>query len=465
MEKRLILAAALCFSSVLYSQLSLTKDASYGTNGTIDFTVNNSNDLVWNRHYVTSDNYVVICPLDAASNANFMTYDANGTLLSTITLPAQGDASVLYADSNTVYPVADGKLYKYSINGSADPSFGNNGELLIGSNFSATNYSTASYLSDGKILVRNQDSFTRFNANGAVDISYGNNGTVNITAASPSSSVLNEGINSTYFFENSGGRRKINVNTGALDVSYGNNGYSVYSNQSGYVPFDPEAVTNNFEIFTLLFKNGSSFDYALSKTKNDGNIDNAFGNSGIVSLPQTFNNKVLYYGLTMGMDDYNNNVFLPLTVRQQQGDDTDAKVGFSCYAAAGNLIKINGSDIFESDIPGNSNNISVEVKGNYLYLFTQTSVSRYIISGGTLNLKERITDYNQIHFNNPFSSEIILNSKEKIKQIEIYDGNGRLMLKEKGQDRINTIQLNTGIYLIKFITESNKIISRQAIKN
>lgn len=71
----------------------------------------------------------------------------------------------------------------------------------------------------------------------------------------------------------------------------------------------------------------------------------------------------------------------------------------------------------------------------------------------------------EINFNNPFSNELILNSKEKIKDLELYDGSGRMVIKAKDSKQIATSNLNRGIYFIKVTTESGRMISKKAIKN
>lgn len=468
MKKALALVIAICGYTFGNSQITLTKDLSYGNFGTIDFTGPNNNHLPWNTRYITPDNHVVICPLDNTGTfyTNFMTYDANGNLLSTIHLPTQGaNVAILHADNNTVYPIIDGKLYKYSLAGVLDTSFGNNGELLMGNSYTGTVYSTASYLPDGKILMRNQDNLTRYNANGSVDTSYGNNGVVN-TNVSLYPSFLNERIDDDYFFENSNGRRKINIHTGNLDSSYGNNGYSVYSNQPGYYFFsdNPEAVTNSFEVFTFLLKPvGNNINYAISKTRVDGNIDVTFGNSGMLGLPQTYYGLELYYGFTMGIDDYNGKVFVPTVIRAP-GVDVNTSIGIIGYSSKGNRLQINYANTFDTNISKDNNYISIEVKGDYLYLFTQSTITRYIISENNLATKEAAKE-NEVRFNNPFSNELIFKSNEKIKQVEVFDEVGRMVLMAKDRNQLNTSHLNKGNYIIKLTTNSNKVISKKAIKN
>jgi hypothetical protein len=129
---------------------------------------------------------------------------------------------------------------------------------------------------------------------------------------------------------------------------------------------------------------------------------------------------------------------------------------------AGNQVLINGAIVYETGLL-NASNTSIEIKGNYLYLFTQGAISRYIISDGVLNTQETKTA-SQINFINPFSNELNFNSNEKIKQIEIYDESGRLILKENDKKQVNTSHLNKGVYIIKITTDSNKIISKKAIK-
>jgi len=463
MKKISTFLATLCIYVSGSSQIALTLDMSYGTNGTVNFPTNVTS--FWNRHYFTSDNSLIVCTTeDPSFIQHFVRYNSNGNFINDLTMSGpSGEGSVLYADTNNIYPVIDDVLYKYSWSGNMDTAFGNNGGIPVPSNLSATNYLAAYYYPNNKILVRNQDNFTRYNIDGTVDITYGTNGVLT-TPVTTSSPLLNEKIDINYFFESSGGRRKINITTGTLDLSYGNNGYAVVSNVPGYLPFDPEAVTSNSEIITLLYNTGNSFDYAISKTKADGNLDNAFGSSGMKYLPEIYNSKNLYYGLTLGMDNYTDKTFIPLTVRLQQGSDIDSKVGIACYSATtGNIVSINGTNVLETDLYGGGN-VSVRISGNYLYLFTQSSVSRYVISENTLEIQEAKTN-NQISFENPFRNELTINTKEKIKQFEIYDENGRLLIKEKNKNQLNTSQLDKGIYIVKLTTESNKVISKKAMKN
>lgn len=457
MKNNFILLVFLCIYGTGNSQVTLTKDISYGTNGTVDYPLNHNSS--WNRHYLTSDNYLTVSmSTNYPDSENIISYDNNGNMLSTIVIPGPMDSSILFADHNNVYPVVDGILYKYSLSGILDSSFGNNGQLFIGSNFMASNYLTASYLPDDKILVRNQNSFTRYNTDGTIDTSYGTNGVVNI-ATSSSHSILNERIDNNYFFENSNGRRKINIFSGDLDLTYGNNGYTM--NTAG----DVETVTDSFEVLALLLNGNSSFDHRISKATSDGNIDLNFGTSGSYDLPEVFNNKILYYGLTLGMDNHNNKVFIPLTIRNQQYDETNSMIGISCYSVStGDPIMTNNVTTFDTGIQGNGNNISIEIKDNYLYLFTQMSVSRYIINEGVLNTNE-VNKKDQIEFNNPFSEELKFVTKEKIKEIEIYDANNRSIMRQGFNNHLNTSHLNKGFYTIKLTTESNEIILKKAIKN
>ncbi|MCW3161061.1 T9SS type A sorting domain-containing protein [Chryseobacterium oryctis] len=105
---------------------------------------------------------------------------------------------------------------------------------------------------------------------------------------------------------------------------------------------------------------------------------------------------------------------------------------------------------------------SVQYLVNF-YGYTNTVVSS--TCGLALNTNENlITKENEISFNNPFSNELILNSKEKIKKVEIYDESGRVVLKGNGS-RLNTSSIVKGTYFIKITTDSNKMISKKGIKN
>lgn len=105
------------------------------------------------------------------------------------------------------------------------------------------------------------------------------------------------------------------------------------------------------------------------------------------------------------------------------------------------------------------------IKDNYLYLFTPKKTIRYVISESILSTDESIDINKELNFNNPFNDELIFNTDEKIKAVEFYDQNGRLVLKSRKINHVNTSSLKKGIYMMKISMENDRIISKKGTKN
>lgn len=129
-------------------------------------------------------------------------------------------------------------------------------------------------------------------------------------------------------------------------------------------------------------------------------------------------------------------------------------------------MTINNQTFYETNlIDDQYGYIGTTVVGNYLYMIGFSKVSRYILSETSLGVEGLNNQKTEIDFVNPFKNELILNTNEKIKSVEIYDESGRLVLKNNSTKNINTSMLEKGIYFIKIITEQNSVISKKGIKN
>ena len=159
---------------------------------------------------------------------------------------------------------------------------------------------------------------------------------------------------------------------------------------------------------------------------------------------------------------------------QSDGTNGIEKLEFIGYDYSGNPVTINNNlhYIFQGlDVLPQFQGLDVlqklvfQIKDNYLYVFFDNKISRYIIRESTLSTQENLETKESLQFINPFQNELTFNSKEKIKSVEIYDEIGRLVLKNTILKNINTSSLTKGIYFIKIITQSNQIITKKGIKN
>ena len=67
-------------------------------------------------------------------------------------------------------------------------------------------------------------------------------------------------------------------------------------------------------------------------------------------------------------------------------------------------------------------------------------------------------------FPNPIQETLTIQSNLEISKIEIYDCIGKLILKEKGIEKINLSNLKQGIYLLKIFGENGKIETNKILK-
>jgi len=196
------------------------------------------------------------------------------------------------------------EIARYTANGSLDSSF--NGSGVTGTNFGTNDeYLAAIALqSNGEIIAggyayngegASEFALARFHVNGLADSSFGTNGQVvdpvasndydilNCLTIAPNGQILSGGYtetNTNNLFTIS----RFNIN-GSLDSSFGSDG-----NLLGYYPgnaryYDGAMVQNDGKIVVngYTYAGGPTSDYFLTRFKQDGSTDLAYGNNGIAS--------------------------------------------------------------------------------------------------------------------------------------------------------------------------------------
>lgn len=475
--------AILAFAGVyFYAQITLTKDLSFGNNGIVEIGMK-TNSMLQLSYYNTptflqAEKLFINQPLFDSSGSfsgrRFFKLNQNGTPDSTfgtsgvISVPTTDyESDSFYADSNQFY-LNTGE--KYLSNGQTDTGFGNINSLLT-----TPYHHYKIVLSDGKIISRNQQSISKYQSTGFPDTSFGNNGVNNLI---PSLHNTNTSFGELIYYDNdflyetviavgaSPYIRKINLNTGNLDLSYGQNGYSQFSQTLGnpvmYCGSSPVSQSNTS--FINNHKNGA--DGQLTKTDSYGNLDSNFGINGKIDYADYY----LFNGEGYSSAEikpllYNNYILLLSNSYNSNGTVVPTKYGFRGYDNSGNPLTINGNLHYVFQGIDVMDTMTILIKDNYLYVFFDNKIARYILGNATLSTSEVFEDKNLVNFVNPFRDELNLNTNEKIKSIKIYDETGRLVLKSDAAKNINTSSLSKGIYIIKIITGSNQIISKKGIKD
>lgn len=450
------------------AQITITKDASFGSNGTVTIlgvnSANNSLLLIPNIHSTFQGNKIFVSySSDTGSSTQYTRLNSNGSLDTSfgnngnILIPGL-ESYYFYANNNFFYTNGN---EKYLSSGQLDNSFAN-------SVMQNTNWNYKLVLSDDKILFRDDDALYKFLPSGNPDLSYGNNGSVNLNpsiAGDPNGNSSYEFFfskdNMVYeFIDPSPGQsnvRKININTGNLDTSYGQNGYAQVKNAG--IPVS--AVHDSSVLFSASdasFINkfiGTNSIY-FTETNGFGNLDLSIGSGGVITAGKIYN----YNGTSYSAENtetlvYGDFIFVP-------AESASGELGIACYSLSGSSTAINNNTFHPLSGTSSVSSRILFIKDNYIYVIHDNHISRFIIQQQSLSVMSASKE-KDIAFNNPFKDHLSVSSAEQIKEIEIFDKSGKLVLRAKDA-KLNTESLVNDVYLVKISLISGKVISRKGIK-
>lgn len=473
MKKFTFFLIALC-SIQIFSQITITKDSSFGNNGL----------------FITD-------------------FKANQTILSSNILVLPNN-SILYIINN----VDRSYILKLKANGTLDSNFANNGRLEFGEN----NFTNA-VLQGDKIIVylgpkqsdhsNYEDSkILRYHQNGTLDTAFGNNGVLNeITeSTNPQSlsvlvledqSLVVSNSNSTY-------SKKYTVN-GQLETNFGNNGEIIYDyhfplgqssngkiatcdvsslSSSIYSFFDLNSLTTN-SVFNL--NNTAAHQYNGFILQNKSNISTRMTNSGIVysifeyqnyplsdfsrlvviqneQLDSTFNGNgfVTSENNEQFLDSgFENNVFLILNQNANQKS-------LKAYSATGNSLEINNKTDFSL-----TSGHEIEMKEDYILVNSiiadgtqnpvQAKIEKFLIIHDKLSTSNN--SLKNIQVENPVKDFLNIKNTENAESFEVFNMEGRMILVSKNFNNINTSHLPKGNYILKINMKNGELFSKKLIKN
>lgn len=473
MRKIISLSLAASFALTVHAQISITKDLSFGNNGTV--TINTGTTpmfsyilLIPNINSTFQGNKIFLgYPYSDASDptlkSQFVRLNSDGSFDNTF-----GSGGVIkltdfepyYFYANSSYFYLNGNIKYLTGSGQPDPNFISTGIQNV------TDWIYKTVLDDGKIFVRAESSFNKFLPDGSVDFTYGANGS--ITLSSPVAGDPNDTYDfffnrNNFIFEfissNSGplNVRKIDLTTGNLDITYGNNGYAQVKNSS--VPssagFAKSIVsTQNDGSFVNKLSDGNTVYF--TKTNPLGIMDTTFGNNGVISGPMSFtSNGITYSGGSMDPLMYNNLIIMPASSTDPQGNTVWGVSGYSLNGAA---MNINGNAFFPLSGISYESLGYIFAKDNYLYAIHDNNITRYTVqqSSSTLGIVgDQKSNGFTVSVSNPFREELSVMSDQKIRKVEIKDQAGRTVL-VGNQNKLDTSFLTEGVYTIIITEDSGK---------
>lgn len=440
---------------------TINLDPTFGNGGIISFPlIGEADDL---QISLSSDNKIFAYGKDISSSGSTSinkiyklnldgTLDTNFGTGGILTLPdyvsdfkiiPQGNTKTLITFQKTSNnPSSETSILRYNLNGILDPTFGNNGEFKIPYNgLNGFRYNNTVVLPDHSIILATGSQLIKLSSNGSIDTSYGNNGIID----QPNSGNIQLSNSDLLNFYDS----KIDKisTTGAPVSTFGTNGTFTYPDSAAY--FSKQAPDNSIRTLDL---DGNTF-YNISPNGSSSNV---------ISLTND-NNSLDYYN---NFDMAGSKVYFVGTA------STDVPFIVS-YTNSGSLLPLNFQNSYKETALQQGNYTSIIANDTVIYVggdrkntLTNTwsyVVAKYNVSGSTLSAKET-QDETSISFENPAKTNLVYSSKEKVRKIELYSIDGKL-LKTITENNTVISDLVKGIYLIKTEFNNGKVVTKKLIKD
>ncbi|WP_223606058.1 T9SS type A sorting domain-containing protein [Chryseobacterium sp. OSA05B] len=457
---KIFTSVALMFALTSINAQIINLDPNFGSGGMVSFPLNGEADDLQislspdNKIFAygkditsgnTNPNKIYKLNLDGSLNIGF----GNGGIL---TLPnyisdfkvvPYGNNKILVTFQRTSNDAsAETSILRYDLNGILDSGFGNNGEFKT--SYEGTNgfrYNNVIVLSDQSIILATGSRFIKLSSNGSIDTSYGNNGMIN---QSNSGNIQLSNSDILAFYDH-----KIDkISTTAAPVNtFGTNGTFTYPGSGNY--FSKQASDNS--IHTLDFD--ANVFYNISSTGTTSNILSLTDDNNTLDFYTDFSfagNKTYFVGTTSTATpfivSYNNSGSIsPLNAQNSYKETALPEGNYTSVLAKDNVIYVGGD---KKDLSANK----------WYYV-----VAKYNVSASHLSIHD-IQPESPISFENPATSNLVYSSKEKIRKIELYSADGKL-LKTVTENNSNISNLTQGVYLVKTEFDNGKTITKKLIKN
>lgn len=356
-------------------------------------------------------------------------------------IPQGNDKILVTFQRTTNNSSSETSILRYDLNGILDSTFGNNGEFKTPYNgINGFRYNNTVVLSDNSIILATGSKLIKLLSNGSIDASYGNNGMIDQTN---SGNIQLSNSNILDFYDT-----KINkISTNGTSVNtFGTNGTFTYPNSGNY--FSKQSSDNNISTLDL----DSNIFYNINANGNTSNIISLTDDNNTLDYYSNFNfagNKVYFVGTA----------------------STDSPFIVS-YDNAGSIIPLNSQNSYKETAFTQGNYTSIITKDNVIYVGGDKKdvstnkwyyvVAKYNVSTPTLSTNE-IQQEKSISFENPAKSTLVYSSKERIRKIEIYSTDGKLV-KTLYKNNTDISDLTNSVYLVKTEFDNGKSITKKMIK-
>lgn len=500
--------------TVLIAAQNQFLDPTFGTNGIVTYTPNNTYGFTYDSGAITSQQKIIVNGSYTSPNNPYSYYRTNVVQRLNVNGTIDNTFNSLVMPPNNTYPSVPDlqftkmciqpdqkiiicdltlkKIIRLNENGVYDTTFGNNGSIdgsildpfFDNKDISAFNTKNIILTSANKILIcfsalENQESrigVICLNENGSFDTSFGNNGIVlqegfygNLTIQNDSKLVLISQDDNLLI------HKKRYYSNGILDMSY-NNSVLQYVPSTGYFTNFIRATGkgNNVYLYNIT-SSAASFAYLITliKINQNGEIDNSFGINGIVNEPYYSNNNNYYVDNNILFPelllDNNDNIFVACNV-----SPTVSPVNYNHFIkkfksngavdqSFGNNgvvdIELNYSEFMRSVIITNDNKLmtfghhQVPNKG----IITKILNNNNVLAVNNLN------NNNFRIYPNPVEDFININDSKntQFSKAQILDVNGRVIVTtEIENNKIDAKSLLKGAYFLRIGDITNKFIKK-----
>ncbi|MGE8552764.1 MAG: T9SS type A sorting domain-containing protein [Chryseobacterium jejuense] len=456
----LLLVAQNAFAQIISKDPNFATNGKYPMPGNLTWSmVQNPNGETYFTHNTNTSNPINVTAtylsklttsgiLDTTFGVNGTAQLPNNSYLNEVKIQPDGKL-IVFGFTNTE-SVAISRILP---NGQPDLTFGNNGTVIVPSLVPDQNYASAGIiLQNDKILVhaikyiqnvQHQHVIFRLNSNGSLDSTFGNNG-YTATKGTPASRTfvrMDNQSNIICYSSSSGFIQKFNLN-GQPVTSYGNNGVLSFVDANGYGYGGTNAVfvdSNNKILFALASED------KLQRLNQDGTFDTTFNYNANTNS-----------GLNGGA-----------WIQSITEKDGSYYVGGTGYSI--NLIsKISQSGLvdplFNDYLQTDSDVEEMFIHNNNIMIRGNGYIVKYLLTNGSLSTVDIAKTNPTISFENPVKQDLIYQSKEKVRKIEIYYSDGKIAKTIKNSD-FTVSELIKGIYFAKVTFENGKTITKKLIKD
>lgn len=387
------------------------------------------------------------------------------------------------------------KLLRFQQDGIIDLSFGNSGIVNI------NDESKIALQSDGKIVLAGQyydgfDNlyyFSRYNIDGTIDNSFGNNGNIQTDVTSFRFDLCqsikinsdNEIIAVGTSYDEATQRNAVIVRfseNGTLDGSFGDNGVVItdFNSLSNHGEFKDVDILPNGEIIAsgnMKYSGGTGgmggSKPAIVKYNSNGSLNTSFGNQGVVIMNTIYDandnlmtlivqpdNKILFGGGASFPYPYMQTDFYISRLNSDGSIDTE-------FGNNGNFLTN-----FKNAETNYVYDLCIDNQGKILAFGTTKDITNQFfnaiicrLTNESLSIKDLFDDSQIDIYPNPTNDKISIEGNYEFSRIEFYNSTGQLCKSLKYDKQLDNMQfdiseLNAGIYIIKLLSEDNKIFKK-----